>query len=655
MPENSLVHLIPNLVRCRHEGVPDDELVDRYVREQDEGAFTELVRRHGPMVLSVCRRVLRNSADADDVFQAAFMVLARKAGSIRPAGSVGRWLHGVALRTAKEALRRAARRRAKESRVVPREEMPETALSDVRPILDAELARLPEQFAQVLILCDMEGRTRPEVAALLRVPEGTVASRLSRAREALAMRLTRRGIALTVGAVATVVSAEAGAATPPDLLAGTAKAAFAFGTGTVAQSTSPRALALANAVLGAAGVRFKLLVVGLVVMAAAVTGWAATTGTPTHQPPLPERVGAVVGPSPEQPPPPAPDPVVALRERLTGQWRVDEGVRDDRPLTDWEKGGFRFDFDASGVLRVHHGQVRGQRVFTWAIESAASPPVIALTPPDGKNGGAVRVSFEFRENALTLSWDEPEVGRRGPRVPGSNSTTCRVTLSKVVASAATELTVAPTPQNVVGSRLAGAWEIDGELSRKLGHDWAATGQPSKITLTFASDPAVAREVPDAYRELFASKRIYLAGRMTVAINGGEPASYRFLLIEHLGNAVLVDFVPHRGDEWSCEEAVTVMLAPGADREKDLLFLTAFETATHVPAGGYRRVTMNESPEGRGRVSSTPHASARRPPPQGGRLALNPISDHRPLSRYRFASSAERSAAGNWRAKSRVWG
>src|SRR5204863_2254188 len=125
--------------------VPDDELVNRYTRGRDEEAFTELVRRHGPMVLSVCRRVVRNAADADDVFQATFMVLARRAGSIRPASAVGAWLHGVAFRTAREALRRAARRRAKESRVPPRDETPEPALADVRPVLDAELARLPKK------------------------------------------------------------------------------------------------------------------------------------------------------------------------------------------------------------------------------------------------------------------------------------------------------------------------------------------------------------------------------------------------------------------------------------------------------------------------------------------------------------------------------
>jgi len=585
MPEKSLVHLVPNLARCRHESVPDDELVNRYTHEQDEEAFTELVRRHGPMVLSVCRRVLRNSADADDVFQATFMVLARKAGSICPAGSVGRWLHGVAFRTAKEALRRAARRRAKESRVVPREEIPEAAPPDVRPILDAELARLPRKFAQVLILCDMEGRTRPEVAAVLRVPEGTVASRLSRAREMLAARLTRRGVALTVGAVASVVAADAGAAMPPELLAGTAKVAFAFGTGKVAGSVSPGALALANAILGAAGVRFKFLVVGLVVAAVAVTGWAATTGEPAHQPPLPER-GVAGGPSPKQPSPPAPDPVVALRERLAGKWRVEEGARDDRPLTDWEKAGFQFDFDASGVLRVHRGQVRDQRVFTWAVEANAAPSAIVLTPPDGNKANAIRVGFGFRENALTLSWNEPPSARG--RVPAA----CRVTLSKLTsASAPGGLAVAPALQNVVGSRLVGAWETDGELNKKLGLASAvtATGQPGKVTLSFTSDPAVARDVPDGYRTLFADKRVYLAGRMTVAGNGGASVSYRFVLIEHLGNATLVYFVPRNGDEWSCEEVATVMLAPGADREKDLLFLTASESATHAPAGSFRRV------------------------------------------------------------------
>jgi RNA polymerase sigma factor (sigma-70 family) len=590
MSEKPLAHLVPNLARCRYESVPDHELVTRYTHGQDEEAFTELVRRHGPMVLSVCRRVLRNSADADDVFQATFMVLARKAGSISPVGSVGAWLHGVAFRTAKEALRRVARRRAKESCVVPREEIPEELLPDVRSILDAELAQLPKQFAQVLILCDMEGRTRPEAAALLRVPEGTVASRLSRARGILAARLTRRGIALTVGAVASVVAADAGAATPPELLARTAKVAFAFGTGTVAESVSPGVLGLANAVLSA-GMRFKFLIVGLVVAVVVVTGWAAT-GIPESQQSPQSAQPAFANLTPKQPLLPAPDPVVALREKLTGQWRVDEGVRGDRPLTEWEKTGFQFDFDASGVLRVRRGQVRDQRAFTWAVDANASPTIL-LTPTDDNKANAIRVSFEFREDALTLSWDEPQLAR-GQRVPASKSTMCRVAITKL-ASANTPggLAVTSIPQNVVGSRLIGEWETDGELNKKLGLAGAvtATEQPSKVTLIFTSDPAIVRDVPDGYRTLFADKRLYLAGRMTVASNSGASATYRFLLLEHLGNATLVYFVPRNGDEWSCEEAATVMLAPGADREKDLLFLAASEDVAQTPTGSFRRVTQ----------------------------------------------------------------
>jgi RNA polymerase sigma factor (sigma-70 family) len=592
MPQKALVHLVPNLTRCLCESAPDDVLVIRYTQEQDEEAFTELVRRHGSMVLSVCRRILRNSADADDVFQATFMVLARRAGSISPASAVGRWLHGVAVRTAKEALRRAARRRARESRVVPREEIPEDVLLDVKPILDSELTRLPAQFAQVLILCDMEGRTRPEVAALLHVPEGTVASRLSRAREMLAARLTRRGIALTVGAVASVVAADAGAATPPELLASTAKVAFAFGTGKGAEAVSPVAVSLANAVLSAAGVRFKFLVVCLVVTMAAVTGWAATSDTPSTRDQSQEHVGVANGNTLKQPL--ATDPVAVLREKLTGQWQVNEGTRDGQPLIDWEKSGFQFDFNASGVLKVHRGQVRDQRDFTWALESNTSPPLIVLTPTAGTRDDATRVSFEFKENALILSWNEPPLGRgeRLQRLPISKAMAHRLTLTKMAsASSPGEVVVTSSPQNVVGSRLIGSWETDGEVNKKLGLASAvsAPGQPSKITLTFTSDPAVARHVPDGYRTLFADRRVYLAGRMTVANSTGAPAEYRFLLSEHQGNATLVYFVPRNGDEWSCEETATVMLAPGAEQEKDLLFLTAPEGTPHVLAGGFQRV------------------------------------------------------------------
>src|ERR1700754_2963256 len=125
MSDKRMARIVPTLARCRADGAPDDELVGRYVLGRDEEAFAELVRRHGAMVLAVCRRVVRNAADADDVFQATFLVLARKAGSIRPPGAVGACLHGVAARPARDALRRATRRREKEKHVPPREPSPE--------------------------------------------------------------------------------------------------------------------------------------------------------------------------------------------------------------------------------------------------------------------------------------------------------------------------------------------------------------------------------------------------------------------------------------------------------------------------------------------------------------------------------------------------
>lgn len=180
MAENPVARLIPEFARYRLDGAADGDLLERYVRSRDEDAFAELVRRHGGMVLGVCRRVLRNSADADDAFQAAFLVLAKRAAAVQPPSAVGAWLHGVAFRCSREALKRAARRHKYESRVSPREPDPEPMPHDIRPILDAELDRLPRPFAEVLVLCDMEDRPRREVAALLGVPEGTIASRLSR-------------------------------------------------------------------------------------------------------------------------------------------------------------------------------------------------------------------------------------------------------------------------------------------------------------------------------------------------------------------------------------------------------------------------------------------------------------------------------------------
>ena len=200
--------MTPNLFAAvrrlaRPPEAPDAELLARFARTRDEAAFRELVDRHGPMVLAACRRVLGCPHDADDAFQATFLVLARRAGAVR-VRSVGDWLYGVALRSAAVARRTAARRRAREGRAaVPERDESAEDVADLRRVLDDELARLPPKYREVLVLADLEEKDRRQVAAELGVPEGTVASRHARARTLLAGRLTRRGWGLPAALAAT--------------------------------------------------------------------------------------------------------------------------------------------------------------------------------------------------------------------------------------------------------------------------------------------------------------------------------------------------------------------------------------------------------------------------------------------------------------------
>src|SRR5947209_5401395 len=201
------------------QGEADQQLLERFVRQQDEAAFTALLERHGPMVLGVCRRALHDEHLAEDVLQATFLVLARNAGAVRKRPSLGSWLHGVAVRLARKAWAEAARAGRADAR--PRPEPPpgpaaEASWREVRHILDDELQRLPESYRLPLVLCYLEGRTRDEAAAQLGWTPGRLKGLLERGRERLRARLVRRGLALPAG----VLLAEAALAVPvPPLLA----------------------------------------------------------------------------------------------------------------------------------------------------------------------------------------------------------------------------------------------------------------------------------------------------------------------------------------------------------------------------------------------------------------------------------------------------
>ncbi len=228
--------------------IDDGELLARFAACRDamaEVAFETLVRRHGPMVLRVCRQVLGDAHAAEDAFQATFLILARRAGAIRQPHLLGNWLHGVALRTAREARMRDDRRRRREL-VSPRLPASEPALRTSRPeqeilrreefqALHEEVARLPERYRGPVILCDMEGLTHKEAASRLRCPPGTIAVRLMRGRARLRGRLIRRGLAPTAGLLGLLIPAEEGsAAMAAPLVDSTVRAAMHFAEGPAA-------------------------------------------------------------------------------------------------------------------------------------------------------------------------------------------------------------------------------------------------------------------------------------------------------------------------------------------------------------------------------------------------------------------------------------
>jgi RNA polymerase sigma factor (sigma-70 family) len=221
-------------------GISDGQLLKSFIAERDEAAFSALVRRHGPMVLGVCRRILRNPHDSDDAFQATFLVLVQRAHSVVNRQAIASWLHTVACRSAQQAKVRNMRRQHRERQVdhLPHPLVAPQEPRDWQPLLDEELNRLPEKYRAPVILCDLEGRSRREVARQLHLAEGTLSSRLSRARRLLAQRLSRHGIVLSGGALAMSL-AEASASVPPSLTGLTTKSAILVAAGQMtAVSTS---------------------------------------------------------------------------------------------------------------------------------------------------------------------------------------------------------------------------------------------------------------------------------------------------------------------------------------------------------------------------------------------------------------------------------
>ncbi len=339
----------------------DGQLIERFAgRRGDpaESAFEAMVARHGPMVLRVCRGLLRDAHDVEDAFQATFLVLVRKAGSIGERELLSPWLYGVAYRVSLKARAASAKRRRREGAAVddPPADAAEAPWLDLRPVLHEELNRLPDKYRRPVVLCHLEGMTHAEAARELAWPVGTVSVRLARARKILRDRLSRRGLTATGALWAADLSAGgASVAVPALLLSSTTRAAFQFAAGRSlvvgavpagvaalvrsSMMNPPRwiwlAVPLALGVGAAGGVAAMKWIPARPSAAPADPKPTATRGQPpavadAGKPPAAggrspfDLEGAVTGPEPrEQEPPPKVDPPMVVRSRDGGGYSVE--------------------------------------------------------------------------------------------------------------------------------------------------------------------------------------------------------------------------------------------------------------------------------------------------------------------------------------------
>lgn len=233
----------------------DGQLLERFLNHKSREAFEELLQRHSQMVFGVCQRILMNHHDAEEAFQATFLVLAHKAKSCLGSHTLAGWLHEVAQRTALNSMRTRTKRQVREQQV---KEMPERIAqktgvwSELVPLLDQELSRLPEKYRVAIVLCDLEGHSQKDAARVLGCPEGTLSSRLTRAREMLRTRIVRHGAEVSTGVLVAAITQQAASANvPAELLSSTVQSVQVLITTTavITGTVSPQVTALTEGVL----------------------------------------------------------------------------------------------------------------------------------------------------------------------------------------------------------------------------------------------------------------------------------------------------------------------------------------------------------------------------------------------------------------------
>jgi RNA polymerase sigma factor (sigma-70 family) len=272
------VTAVNRLARLTVDPASDAVLVHRFLTGE-ASALESVVRRHGPTVLGVCRRALGPSADADDAFQATFLTLVRRAGAIRRPAALGAWLHGVAVRCCRKALRRRPVAEPVDA-VAPADPFADVAWRDLRALLDAELIRLPEKLRAPLVLCHLDGKTRDEAARQLGWSLRTLDRRLARARDVLKARLTRRGVAPIGLGLAVLGGTGLRATVQPNLLHST----IHVGSGA---SPAVRAIAVGAGPALALKLTFGTCLMLGVLVAMSAPGPANSSAGPPGHPPTP--------------------------------------------------------------------------------------------------------------------------------------------------------------------------------------------------------------------------------------------------------------------------------------------------------------------------------------------------------------------------------
>jgi RNA polymerase sigma factor (sigma-70 family) len=380
-------------------GLSDGQLLDRFVARREGAVFEAIVHRHGPMVWGVCRRVLRNHHDAEDAFQATFLVLARKAASVMIREKLGNWLYGVAYQTAMKARAVRTKRRVREVQVS--EDMPEPMVvphelrDALAESLDSELSRLPEKYRIPIVLCELEGKTHKEAASQLGWPIGTVSSRLSRARTMLARRLSRPGMTLSGVSLAVLLAQDVTSASmPTQLIGSTARAASLFAAGGTVGVVSARVAILTREVMKMMLLsKLKISVAMLVVVSAlAVGGGDLAYRAQATEPALLQAT------EPSQ------------EETIQGSWVSESTVRDGKTLE--QSKGATFKFGKDTLMILYEGGRLEPGTHKYKLGTSDMPKTIDLktTRPNGKEMASKGI-YSLKGDTLIICLAEPGAHR----------------------------------------------------------------------------------------------------------------------------------------------------------------------------------------------------------------------------------------------------